>query len=150
MDSVVVYRANSESLQAVIGFLRKEGFNPTSLEDPSAGASLSGAGKAAYLVSVLVPRDEAPGAKSVLLKWDQARQSEVKRMTGVLAGAFLCSVAVVLVLAVISLFFGILSEAAPLLFVVGLGVFVVLASVARITQTTKGNKDDKIRRRRRK
>ena len=149
MDSVVVYKANPESLQVVLGFLRKEGFNPTTLEDPSAGAVLSGAGVATYLISVVVPRDEAPGAKSVLLKWDQARQSEIKKTTGVLTGAFLFSVAVVIVLAMIFLLFGILMEAAPLHFVVGLVVFVLLASVARITQTTKGHKDDKIRRGRR-
>ena len=75
MDSVVVYKANPESLQVVLGFLRKEGFNPTTLEDPSAGAVLSGAGVATYLISVVEPCDEAPGAMWVLINWDQARLS---------------------------------------------------------------------------
>ena len=149
MDSVVVYKANPESLQVVLGFLRKEGFNPTTLEDPSAGAVLSGAGVATYLISVVVPRDEAPGAKCALQNCDLALLCEIKQSSGVLTGAFLFSVEVVIVLAMIFLLFGILMEAAPLLFVVGLVVFVLLASVARITQTTKGHKDDKIRRGRR-
>ncbi|MHC4680527.1 MAG: hypothetical protein ACYTEK_17720 [Planctomycetota bacterium] len=64
MDIVVVYEANPESLPAVLGLLRKEGFNPTTLENPSAAAALSGCGKASYLICVAVPSDEASGAKS--------------------------------------------------------------------------------------
>jgi hypothetical protein len=46
MDMVVVYKANPESVQTVLGLLRKERFNPTTLENPSSAAVLSGAGKA--------------------------------------------------------------------------------------------------------
>ncbi|MHC4510171.1 MAG: hypothetical protein ACYTAO_14650 [Planctomycetota bacterium] len=74
MDIVVVYEANPESLPAVLGLLRKEGFNPTTLENPSAAAALSGCGKASYLICVAVPSDEASGAKSALRKWDQAQR----------------------------------------------------------------------------
>jgi hypothetical protein len=49
VDIVVVYKANPESLQTVLGLLRKEGFNPTTLEGPSGAAAISGCGKATYL-----------------------------------------------------------------------------------------------------
>ncbi len=128
---VVVYKANPESVQTVLGILRKEGFNPTTLENPSSAAVLSGAGKATYLISVTVPRDEATGAKSVLSKWDKARQSEVKQTTGKLAGPFLFSIMVVAVLAIIFLFLGILWDNVPLLFVIWLVVFALLAKVVK-------------------
>ncbi len=131
MDSVVVYKANPESLQTVLGLLRKEGFNPTTVENPSSAAVLSGAGKATYLISVTVPRDEAAGAKSVLRKWDEVRQSEVKQTTGKLAGPLLLSVMVVAVLAIIFLFLGILWDNVPLLFVIWLVVFALLAKVVK-------------------
>ncbi len=131
MDFVVIYKANPESLQTVLGILRKEGFNPTTLENPSSAAVLSGAGKATYLISITVPREEATGAKSVLSKWDDARQSEVKETTGKLAGAFLFSVMVVAVLAVIFLFMRILWDNVPLLFVIWLVVFALLAKVVK-------------------
>ena len=131
MDFVVVYKANPESLQTVLGILRKEGFNPATLENPSSAAVLSGAGKATYLISITVPRDEAAGAKSVLSKWDQAQQSEVKQTTGKLAGALIFSVMVVAVLAVIFLFLGTLWDNVPLLFVIWLVVFALLAKVVK-------------------
>ena len=131
MDFVVVYKANPESLQTVLGILRKEGFNATTLENPSSAAVLSGAGKATYLISITVPREETAGAKSVLRKWDEARQSEVKETTGKLAGPFLFSVMVVAVLTIIFLFLGILWDNVPLLFVIWLVVFALLAKVAK-------------------
>ncbi len=137
MDMVVVYKANPESVQTVLGLLRKERFNPTTLENPSSAAVLSGAGKATYLISITVPREEAKGAKSVLRKWDQARESEVGKMTSKLAGPFLCSVAIVVVLAFIFLFFGILSDAAALLPVIGLVVFALLANAGKININRK-------------
>src|SRR4030042_552168 len=115
MDMVVVYKANPESVQTVLGLLRKEGFNPATLENPSSAPVRSGA---TYLISVTVPREEALGAKSVLSKWDEARQSEVEQTTGKLAGPLLFSVMVIAVLAIIFLFMGILLDAAPLLFVI--------------------------------
>ena len=144
MDSVVVYKANLDSLQAVLGLLRKEGFNPTTLDNPDTGAVLRG--KSTYLVSILVPRDEAPGAKAVLRKWDQAKQSEVKKMTGKLAGPFLLSVMIVALLAIVFLFFGILSDAAALLFVIWLVVFALAANAEKIAQKAKERKDGQMRR----
>lgn len=131
MDSVVVYKANPESVQTVLGLLRKEGFNPATLENPSIPAILGGSGEGTYLISIMVPREEALGAKSVLSKWDEARQSEVKETTGKLAGAFLFSVMVVAVLAIIFLFLGILWDNVPLLFVIWLVVFALLAKVVK-------------------
>jgi hypothetical protein len=128
MDVVVVYKANPESLQTLLGLLRKEGFNPATLENPSSVPVRSGG---TYLISVTVPRDQAAGAKSILSKWDEARQSEVKQTTGKLAGALIFSVMVVAVLAVIFLFLGILWDNAPLLFVIWLVVFALLAKVVK-------------------
>jgi len=128
MDMVVVYKANPESVQSVLGMLRKERFHPATLENPSSAPVRSGG---TYLISVTVPRDEAAGAKSVLRKWDEARQSEVKQTTGKLAGPLLFSVMVVAVLAIIFLFFGILLDAAPLLFVIWLVVFALTAKVVK-------------------
>jgi len=131
MEMVVVYKANPESLQTVLGLLRKEGFNPSTLENPSSTLVRSGG---TYLISVTVPREEALGAQSVLRKWDEVRQSEVKQTTRKLAGPLLFSVMVVAVLAVIFLFMGILLDAAPLLFVIWLVVFALLAKVANNTK----------------
>jgi len=128
MDLVVVYKANSESVQTVLGLLRKHGFNPATMENPSSALVRSGG---TYLISVTVPRDEVTGAKSVLNKWDEARQSEVGQTTGKLAGALIFSAMVVVVLAVIFLFLGILWDNVPLLFVIWLVVFVLLANVVK-------------------
>jgi len=134
MDSVVVYKANPESVQNVLGLLRKEGFNPATLENPSTPAILGGAGEGTYLISITVPREEASGAKSVLSKWDATRQSQVEQATGKLAGPLIFSVMVVAVLAIIFLFMGILLDAAPLLFVIWLVVFALLAKVVSNTK----------------
>jgi hypothetical protein len=128
MDMVVVYKANPESVQTVLGLLRKEGFNPTTLENASSAPVRSGA---TYLFSVSVPRDEAEGAKSVLRKWDESRQPEVEQMTVKLAGPLLFSIMVVAVLAIIFLSLGILWDNVPLLFVIWLVVFALLAKVVK-------------------
>jgi hypothetical protein len=128
MDMVVVYKANPESVQTVLGLLRKEGFNPTVLENPGSAPVRSGA---TYLISVTVPRDEAKGAKSILRKWDHARQSEVEQMTRKLAGPLLLSAIIVAVLIIIFLFCGILWNNVPLLFVIWLVVFALLAKVVK-------------------
>ena len=126
MDNVIVYKTNPESLQTVLGLLRKEGFNPATLENPGLAPVRSGG---TYLISVIVPRDEAAGAKSVLRKWDQARQSEIEKTTSKLAGPLLFSVMVVILLTIIFLFLGILWDNVPLLFVIWLVVFALLAKV---------------------
>ena len=128
MEMVVVYKANPESLQTVLGMLRKEGFNPATLENPGLAPVRTGG---TYLISVTVPRDQAIGAKSVLRKWDEARQLEIEKTTRKLAGPFLFSVMIVIVLAILFLFLGILLDNVPLLFVIWLVVFALLAKVVK-------------------
>ena len=88
MDRIVVYKANTESLPVVLGLLRKEGYNPTTLEDP---AMVPYRGASHHVVHVAVPRDQAPGAASVLRRWDEAQQSDIKKKTQILAGPLLFS-----------------------------------------------------------
>ena len=83
MDNVVVYKASEESLQIVLGLLRKEGFNPTTLEDP---VIIPYRGRTTHVIHVAVPRDEARGAASVLRRWDEAQEADVKKATQALAG----------------------------------------------------------------
>ena len=128
MDSVVVYKANPESVQTVLGLLRKEGFNPTTLENPGLAPIRTGG---TYLISITVPRDEVAGAKSILRKWDQTQQSEIEKATSKLAGPLIFSVMVIAVLTIIFLFLGILWNNLPLLFVIWLVVFVLLAKVVK-------------------
>ena len=137
VDVVVVYKANPESLQKVLGLLRKEGISPTTLESPASGATMHGAGRATYLISIAVPRSEAAGAASVLRKWDKVRQSEVSEMTGKLAGPFILSAMVVAVLAIVLLLFGILLDAVALLPVAGIVAFALAANVANIKLKTR-------------
>ncbi len=132
MHAVVVYKANSESLQKVLGLLRKEGFSPTTLENSGSAENLRGAGGAGYLISVAVPRCEAAGAKSVLRKWDRERQSEVKELTGKLAGPFILSTMIVAAIAAILFFLGCLGDAVALLAVIWIAVFTILANVDKI------------------
>jgi hypothetical protein len=128
MDMDVVYKANPESLQTVLVLLRKEGFNPATVENPGSTLVRSGG---SYLISITVPRDEVAGAKSVLSKWDEARQSEIKEATGKLAGPLLLSAMIIGVLTIIFLFLGILWDNVPLLFVIWLVVFALLAKVIK-------------------
>jgi hypothetical protein len=128
MDNVIVYKTNPESLQTVLGLLRKEGFNPAMLENPGSAPVRSGR---TYLISVTVPRDEAAAAKSVLRKWDEARQLEIEKTTKKLAGPLLLSIIVVVVLSMLFLFLGILWDNVPLLFVIWLVVFALLAKVVK-------------------
>jgi hypothetical protein len=132
MDSVVVYKANPESLQTVLGILRKEGFNPATLENPGLAPIRTGG---TYLISIAVPRDEVAGAKSVLRKWDDTQQSEIEKATNKLSGPLIFSVMVVVVLAIIFLFLGILWNNLPLLFVIWLVVFALLARMVSNMKT---------------
>jgi hypothetical protein len=132
MDSVVVYKANPESLQTVLGILRKEGFNPATLENPGLAPVRTGG---TYLISIAVPRDEVAGAKSVLRKWDDTRQSEIEKATSKLAGPLIFSAMVIAVLTIIFLFLGILWNNVPLLFVIWLVVFALLARIVSNTKT---------------
>jgi len=143
VETVVVYKANPESIQAILGLLRKEGFNPNTLENPSSTDVLSGAGKAAYLISVIVPADEAPGARSVLRKWDEEHQSEVNKMTVKLAGPFLLSTIVIAVLALIFLLAGVLTDAVAFLFVIWLIVFALAANAEKLIRKVRKPSYDK-------
>jgi len=128
MDFVVVYKANPESLQTVLGLLRKEGFNPATMENPGVAPVRTGG---TYLISITVPRDEAEGAKSVLRKWDETHQTEVVQITQKLAGPLLLSVIVAVVSVIIFLFLGILWDYVPLLFVIWLVAFAVFAKLVK-------------------
>jgi hypothetical protein len=136
VDAVVVYKTNPESLQKVLGLLRKEGFSPTTLENPGSADTLHGGGRATYVISIAVPRNEAAGAASVLRKWDKARQSEVSEMTGTLAGPLILSAMVVAALAIVLLFFGALLDAVALLPVVWILVFALAANAGKIKLKT--------------
>jgi len=137
VETVVVYKANPESLQSVLGLLRKEGFNPSTLENPGSADVLSGAGKAAYLISITVPADEAPGARSVLQKWDRERLTEVNKMTVKLAGPFLLSIIIVAVIALVFLLAGILTDAAAFLFVIWIVVFALAANAEKLMRKVR-------------
>lgn len=137
MDIVVVYKANLESLQTVLGLLRKEGFNPTTLDDPGITAAFSGSAKANYLISIAVPTEEVRGATSLLREWEQSQTPRVKSMIAKLTGPFLGSLMIIGVLAVILLVTGILLETVALLFLAWLVVFVLLANAERIAQKLK-------------
>ncbi len=143
MDKVVVYKANTESLPVVLGLLRKGGFSPTTLEDP---AIVPYRGGHRHVVHVAVPREQAPGAASVLRKWDEAQETDIKEKTGVLAGPLLFSTMVTIGLALVFLFFGILLEAVALLFVLWLVVFAVAANAEKITKIVKRRTNSKARR----
>jgi hypothetical protein len=143
MDPVVVYKANTESLPIVLGLLRKEGFSPTTLEDPTI-VPYRGAHR--HVVHIAVPREQAPGAASILRKWDEAQKSDVKEKTGAMAGPLLFSTMVTIGLAFVFLFFGILLEAVALLFVLWLVVFALAANAEKITKIVKRRNDGKARR----
>ena len=132
MDTVVVYKANPESLQKVLGLLRKEGFNPKTLDNRVSATDLHGAGRATYLISVAVPRHEARSAASVLRKWDKAQESEVSELTGKLAGPFILSAMIIAALAVIFLLLGILFDAVAVLAVVWIVLFALLANADKV------------------
>ena len=143
MDTVVVYKANTESLPIVLGLLRKEGFDPTTLEDP---AIVPYRGASNHVVRVAVPRDQAPGAASVLRRWDEARQADIKEKTQALAGPLLFATMVTIGLALVFLLLGILLEAVALLFVIWLVVFALAANAERLTKKVKRNRNGKVRR----
>jgi len=125
---VIVYKVHPDSVQTVLGLLRKEGFNPATLENPGSAPARSGG---TYLISITVPRDEAEGAKSVLRKWEQTHRSEVEQITKKLTGPLLFSSMVVAVLTIIFLFLGILWNNVPLLFVIWLVIFALLSNVVK-------------------
>lgn len=135
MNAVVIYKANPESLQSVLGLLRK---NPTTLENRVSATDLHGAGRARHLVSVAVPRNEAAGAVSVLRRWDKVRQSEIDELTGKLAGPFIFSVFVVGSLAIVLLLFVILLDAVALLPVAWIVVFALAANAGKLKLKTRG------------
>lgn len=143
MDRIVVYKANTESLPVVLGLLRKEGFHPTTLEDP---AMVPYRGASNHVVRIAVPRDQAPGAMSVLRRWDEAQRLDVKKKTDALAGPLLFSTMVTIGLAIVFFLLGILLETVPLLFVIWLVVFALAANAEKIMQKIKRHRNGKARR----
>ena len=127
----------------MLGILRKEGFSPTTLEDP---AVVPYRGASRHVVHVAVPRDEASGATSVLRRWDEAQEADVKKKTDTLAGPLLFSTMVTIGLALIFFLFGILLETVALLFCIWLVVFAVAANAEKITQKFKRQRNGKKRR----
>ncbi len=127
----------------MLKLLRKDGFNPTTLEDP---AIVPYRGASHHVVHVVVPREQAPGAASVLRKWDEAQQLDVKKKTDTLAGPLIFSTMVTIGLAIVFLFFGILLEAVALLFVLWLVVFALAANAEKITKIVKRRRNGKARR----
>jgi hypothetical protein len=140
MDRVVVYKANTESLDIVLGLLRKEGFNPTTLEDP---AIVPYRGGNRHIVHVVVPRDQAPGATSVLRRWDDNRQADIKEKTQALAGPLLFATMVTIGLALIFFLFAIFLETVALLFIIWLVVFALAANAEKLTLKTRRHRDGK-------
>ena len=136
MNLVVVYKANPESCVRVIDSLREEGFNPVALENPRSNAFYvphsSYRRGAKTTVYIAVPRDEKTGANLVLRKWDEARESNVQNLTKILWSQLFCSVLIIIPVAVILLLFGILEYTFPLLGLVWLGVFLLIANAEKI------------------
>ena len=118
MDLVIVCKANPESYVRVVQVLREEGFNPVALENPHSNAIYVPKGGyrrgAKTTVYIAVPRDEKLGANSVLRKWDEVRQSNVKKLTKTLGSQFFCSILIIIPVAVVLRVFDIW-EYAPLL-----------------------------------
>ena len=135
MDTVVVYKANVDSVQRVLSLLRREGFHPAALENPDPVTTHYS--RATYLISIAVPREEAPGATSVLRRWEESRQTYVREVTGKLYRSLAYSTAATAILALIFLLFDFLSDGAPLLFVVWLVIFGLLANSQHIINKFK-------------
>ncbi len=126
MDTVVVYKANRESVAEIIRLLRREGFTPVTLENPSPTVIYASGYR--YLISIAVPRDQVPGAKSVLRRWDQARRPEVEKLTGGLSSQFLKSLLLLVPFVVVFWCFGILADFASVLTVIWIVLFVLIAN----------------------
>lgn len=138
MDAVVIYKANVDSVQKVLGLLRKEGFHPAALEDP--GPITTHYSRATYPVSIAVPREEAPGATSVLRRWDESRRASVQEITGNLSRSLWYSSVIVAILALILLLFGVLFDTAALLFLAWLALFALFANLDRLGLRRRGTK----------
>lgn len=131
MDAVVVYKANPDSVQQVLGYLRKEGFNPVVLENPDPIA-FHWAVRRTHRIEILVPRQEAPGAASVLRKWEQANESEVEKLTSSLTTPFLYATIITAIVAIVLALVGFLSEALPFLALIWAVLFALIANIHRL------------------
>ena len=141
VDMVVVYRASRESVSEVIGVLRREGFSPVTLENPSPMVIYASGYK--YLVGIAVPRDEVRGAASVLRRWDEARRPEVEKLSRGLASQFFGSISFVVVLGLVLWFFGAPAQVAPLLFLVWLVIFAVAVNFQPIKEKLRARGGEK-------
>ena len=136
MNLVVVYKANPESYVRVVNALRQEGFNPVALENPQSNALYVPKGSyrrgATTTVYIAVPRDEKTGANSTLRKWDEARQSNVQNLTKTLWSQLFYSVLIIIPVAVVFMLFGIWKYTSPLLPLVWLAAFLLIANAGKI------------------
>jgi len=136
MNLVVVYKANPESYVRVVEALREEGFNPVALENPRSNALYvphsSYRRGAKTTVYIAVPRDEKTGANSALRKWDEARQSNVQNLTKILWSQLFFSVLIIIPVAVVLMLFGIWEYTFPLLLLVWLAAFLLIANAGKI------------------
>ena|GEM_PF-1521382 len=126
MDMVVVYKANRESVAEVIRLLRREGFTPITLENPSPTVIYASGYR--YLISIAVPKDQVPGAKSVLRRWDETRRPEVEKLTGGLSSQFIKSLLLLVPFVIVFWFFGILADFASALAVIWIALFALIAN----------------------
>ncbi len=131
MDMVVIYKANPDSVQQVLGYLRKEGFNPDVFENPSP-ISFHWAVRRTQRISIAVPREEAPGAVSVLRKWEEVNETEVRELTKSLSIPFLYATIITAVFALVLMFLGVLSDAGALLFLAWIVLFAVIANADKL------------------
>ena len=136
MEAVVIYKANIDSVQRILQLLRKEGFHPAALENPDPVTTHYS--RATYLISIAVPPEEAPGATSVLRKWEESRQTYVREVTSKLYRSLAYATAATVIFALIFLLFDFLSDGAPLLFVFWLVVFALLANLETIRRKLRG------------
>ncbi len=136
MDLVVVYKANPDSVQQALGYLRKEGFNPV-VPGSSSPISFHWVVRQSQKIEIAVPREETPGAASVLRKCQQANESEVRTLTKNLARYPAYSTVATAILALVFLLFDALSDAAPLLFLAWLVIFALLANSETIRHKFK-------------
>lgn len=131
MDTVVIYKANPDSVQQVLGHLRKEGFNPVVFENSNPIYDYWPL-RHTHRIEILVPREEAAGAASILCKWEQANESEVEKLTSSLTTPFLYATIITAVLGLVFAFVGVLSNVAWLLVLVWIVLFALVANIHRL------------------
>ena len=78
MDLRVIYKARHESVSRIVRLLEKEGFSPTVLDHPD--TTYVYASRCTQLIRIAVPPTEAPGARSLLARWEKTTGPSVDRL----------------------------------------------------------------------